>query len=56
MEHPAQMIKEAVPLDPIGHLLYKVTLQSLVDVETLSNAWKQTQGGSQNEETKKHPK
>ena len=38
---------------PIGHLPHNTTLPTLRDVGALPNTWKQTQGGSQNEETKK---
>ena len=48
------MIGEAVPLDPIGNLLHKVTLPRPGDTAALPNTEKQTQGGSQNEETMKH--
>ena len=37
-----------------GHLLHKITLRSLGNVAALPNTKKQTQGSSQNEETKKH--
>ena len=41
-------------LDPTGQLLHKATLPSLRDIAALPNIQKQTQGGSQNEETKNH--
>ena len=40
-------------MDPEGHLLHKATLPSLADVAVLPNTWKQTQGGSQNEDKKR---
>ena len=48
------MTGEAEPLDPTGHLLHEVTLPSHRVKVALPNTQKQTQGGCQNEETKKH--
>ena len=45
---------EAVPLGPIECLLHKAMLPRPGDIAALPNIEKQTQGGCQNEETKKH--
>ena len=45
---------EAVPLNPIGHLLHQATVPRHRVIAALPNTWKQTQGGCQNEQTKKH--
>ena len=43
MECSAQVIREAVPLDPIGYLLHKVTVPRPEDIAALPNKKKQTQ-------------
>ena len=48
------MIGKAGPLDPIGHLLHQATVPRNGVKAALPNTWKQTQGGCQNKETKKH--
>ena len=48
------MIGEAVPLDPTEHLLHLSMLPIQGVVAALPNTEKQTQGGCQNEETKKY--
>ena len=53
-EYPACVIREAVLLGPIGHLLHQATLPRQGVIAALHNTQKQTQGGCQNEETKKH--
>ena len=54
LEHPAKVTKEIVPLGPTGHILYKASQPRLGDIADLPNTQKQTQGSSQNEETKKY--
>ena len=54
LEHPVWLIGEAVPLDPTGHQAHKATLPRHRVKAALPNTQKQTQGGCQNEETKKH--
>ena len=54
LEFPAQVIREAVPLDPTEHLLHKAILPSLRNIEALPNTWKATQEGYQNEKTRKY--
>ena len=53
-ECPAQVAGEAEPLGPTGLLLHKAILPIPGDRAALPNTWKQTQGSSQNVETKKH--
>ena len=50
------MTKKAAPLGHIRHLLHKATLPSGGNRAALPNTQKQTQGHSQNEETKKQRK
>ena len=54
LEYPAWVKREVVLPDPTEYLLHKTTLQSPKCVADLPNTKKQTQGGYQNEETKKH--
>ena len=54
LEYSAWGIGEAVSLDPTGHLLHQVTLPRYGIKGALPNKQKQTQGGCQNEETKKY--
>lgn len=49
LEHPTQVIKELMPLSPIGYLLHKANLLRLGDIADIPN----TQN-SQNKEIKKH--
>ena len=51
--HPAQVIKETVPLGPTGHLLFKASLPILGVIADLLTTYKQTQNCSQNGSTKK---
>ena len=37
LHHPAEMIKEPVPLGPTGHLPHKATLPKLRDIADLPN-------------------
>ena len=53
LECPDQVTGEAVPLNPSEHLLHVATSQNPGDIAALPNTQKQTQGGCQNEETKK---
>ena len=46
--------REAMPLDPTRPLLHSATLPRQGVKAAPSNTQKQTQGGGQNEETKKH--
>ena len=48
------MIGEAVPLGPKGHLIHQDTKPRHRVKAALPNTQKQTQGGCQNKETKKH--
>ena len=48
------MIGEDVPLYPTGHLLYYAMLTREGVIAALPNTQKQTQGGCQNEETRKY--
>ena len=54
MKYRVLVNEEAVPLDPIGHLLYKAILPNLGEVAALPSIWKQTQGCCQNENKKRH--
>lgn len=54
LKSAAYMLGVALPLDLTEHLSHKAMLPSPRDIAVLSNMWKQTQGGRQNEETKKH--
>ena len=54
LEHPAQVIKETMPLCPEGRLLHKATLPRLGDIADLTNTKKIAQKDRQNGETKKH--
>ena len=47
------MTREAVPLGSTGHLLHRATLPRPGDLAVLPSTWKQTQGVSKNEKTKK---
>ena len=50
----AQVTRDAVSLGPTRHLLHKASLSILGDTTALLYMKKQTQGGCQNEKTKKH--
>ena len=54
LKYPARVRGEAALLDPIGHLLHQATVPRNGVKAVLPNTWKQTQGGCQNKETKKH--
>ena len=54
LKYPAWVIEEARPLDPTGHLLYEAMLPRQGVIAALPTIQKQTQGGCQKEETKKH--
>ena len=53
LKYPAWVTGEAVPLGPTGHLPHEATLPRHGVKAALPDAEKQTQGGWQNEETKK---
>ena len=50
----AQVTEKAETLDPIEHPLHKSTLPIPGVIAALPNTMKETQGSSQNAETKKH--
>ena len=48
------VFREAMPLEPTGHLLHYAMLPRQGIISALPKAYKQAQGGCQNEETKRH--
>ena len=55
LKYLAWVIEVAVLLQyPTGHLLYQATLPSLGHIVALPNTQKHTQGGCQNQKTKKY--
>lgn len=56
MKHPIEVTEEAVPLAPVGHLLYEVTLLRLENIATLPNHIYIYSKGAKNEETGTCPK
>ena len=56
LKDPAWVIREAVPLDPVGHLLHYATLPRQGVIAALPNTQKPTQGGYQNGDKETWPK
>ena len=54
MEGPPRLNRDAVLLDPTGHLLHQAMEPNLGDVAAPPNKEKQPQKGRQNQERKKH--